>query len=73
MGVRAAGGADLSTWYVIQAVMWAEVVEQLCRAVDVAVDAPAAGAALSAAESCVQVSEGQVAVAFRLRPAADLL
>ena len=63
----------LSSWYVIQAVMKAEVKEELCRKLSAGVENAVVGVEVGARETCVQGSEGQVAVAFKLRAVSDVL
>lgn len=69
---EASRGADLQQWFVIQAVMKAEVKEELCREVSVGVGVGRVGVEGSVTDQCVRGSEGQVAVAFKLLPVAHI-
>jgi hypothetical protein len=66
-------GEDLSQWVVIQAVMKAEIKEQVCRELEAAVGLGAVGVSAGMSSQCLQGSNGQVAVAFKLRPVLDLI
>ena len=68
-----ANGLDLASLYVVQAVLSAEVKEQLCREIEADVSVMGAGASAGLSEQCVQGSEGHVAVAFKTRTLPALL
>ena len=70
---RRQAGDDLSTWYVIQAVLLAVVNEQECTEVAAGVRAPVGGGSVSVSEECSVGSTGQVAVAYKLQTASALL
>ncbi len=68
-----ASGLDLAQLYVVQAVLSAEVKEQLCRELEAGASMLGAAVSAGVSEQCVQGSEGHVAVAFKTRAVPDLL
>ena len=68
-----ASGLDLAQLYVVQAVLSAEVKEQLCRELEAGASMLGAEVSAGVSEQCVQGSEGHVAVAFKTRTVPDLL
>jgi hypothetical protein len=64
---------DLHELYVIQAVLSAEVKEQLCRELDAGVASGGLGVSGGARQECAQGSEGHVAVAVKTRSVAEML
>ena len=69
---RRARNADLSGWYVISAVLMAEVKERLCRELEVGATVYGVGGEGGVSQECVQGSEGHVAFAFKTRPVTAL-
>lgn len=64
---------DVEDLYVIQAVLSAEVKEQVCRELDTAAGVGKLGASVGGSQECLQSSEGHVAVAFKVRRVAEML
>ena len=70
---QAARATDVSSWYVVQAVLYAIVNEQLCTEVDAGVRSAVASASVSYEQQCTTSSTGQVAVAYKTVPVTTLI
>jgi formylglycine-generating enzyme required for sulfatase activity len=64
---------DIEDLFVIQSVLSAEVKEQLCRTIEASARGIGFQAEASAQQDCKQASEGHVAVAYKTRPASNLI
>jgi formylglycine-generating enzyme required for sulfatase activity len=70
---KAAKKEDISSWYVVQAVLLAIVNEQECTEIGAGVKSVLGGAGVEVTEQCATSSVGQVAVAFKTVPVSALL
>ncbi len=70
---KAAKKEDISSWYVVQAVLLAIVNEQECTEIGAGVKSVVGGAGVEVTEQCATSSVGQVAVAFKTVPVTALL
>jgi hypothetical protein len=70
---EAARSGDVSSWYVVQSVLYAIVHEQLCTEVDASVRSAVASASASYEQQCTTSSTGQVAVAYKTVPVTALI
>lgn len=64
---------DVSSWYVVQAVLLAQVKEQRCTSIDAGVRSVLGDGGVAVSESCEMSTEGEVAVAYKTVPVAELL
>jgi formylglycine-generating enzyme required for sulfatase activity len=71
--MEAAKSGDISSWYVVQAVLFAVVNEQECTEIDAGVKSVVGTAGIEVSEQCATRSVGQVAVAFKTVPVTELL
>ncbi|MFT5460980.1 MAG: hypothetical protein ACI9K2_007502 [Myxococcota bacterium] len=68
-----AAGADVSSWYVVQAVLLAVVNEQECTELEASARTLVGGGGGSVSEECSRGSVGQVAVAYKVQPVSEVL
>lgn len=65
-------GTDLSTMYVVQEVLTAEIAEQTCGQLDAEGNFVSGGLSVEVSTACAQESLEPVAVGYRVRPVLDL-